>query len=95
MISDFDDAHYKSTGPDVIPLLKIFETSNDGNVDKFEDNPVVATVTSCLNINCCLAWLSMGMAIIAGGTIGPVFKYMEVVGNITPCLAASWRYYLN
>lgn len=38
-----------------------------------------------------LACLSMTMAIISGGSIGPAFKYMETVGGISPCLAASWR----
>lgn len=37
-----------------------------------------------------IGWLSMGLAIIAGASIGPVFRYMLTYG-ITPLLAASWR----
>ena len=38
-----------------------------------------------------LACISMTLAILSAGSIGPVFKYMESLG-ISPCLAASWRF---
>ena len=37
-----------------------------------------------------MAWLSVSLALIAGASIGPVFKYMSQQG-IRPCLSASWR----
>lgn len=37
-----------------------------------------------------LAWITMAMAVFAGSTIGPIFRYMMSKG-VTPCLAASWR----
>jgi hypothetical protein len=37
-----------------------------------------------------LAWTCMALAILAGASIGPVFKYM-MAQAITPLLAASWR----
>lgn len=35
-------------------------------------------------------WMAMALAIIAGASIGPVFKYMEQ-HDISACLACSWR----
>eukprot|EP01031_Cornospumella_fuschlensis_P031212 gene31212-37721_t len=37
-----------------------------------------------------LAWTCMALAILAGASIGPAFRYMMEQG-ITPLLAASWR----
>lgn len=37
-----------------------------------------------------MAWGSLVLAIIAGSSIGPVFKFMAHHG-IPPCLSASWR----
>jgi hypothetical protein len=37
-----------------------------------------------------LAWLSVGLALIAGASVGPIFRYMQNHG-IRPCLSASWR----
>jgi len=101
LITNFDDdthTHFESTSDhehDKSPLLLsnivTIECSTNGTTSTFRKD-YAATFTSCFNLNCCLAWFSMALAIISGGTIGPVFKYMEVVGKIKPCLAASWRY---
>lgn len=37
-----------------------------------------------------LAWMSIVLAVLAGASIGPVFKYMSRHG-IRSCLSASWR----
>jgi hypothetical protein len=37
-----------------------------------------------------LAWLSVALALIAGASVGPIFRYMQNHG-IRPCLSASWR----
>lgn len=37
-----------------------------------------------------MAWVSIILALIAGGSIGPAFKYMSQHG-IRACLSASWR----
>lgn len=49
---------------------------------------VIFTQRTWLSV--CIAWISMFLALIAGASIGPLFKYMHEYG-IMPCLAASWR----
>ena len=71
---------------------QVFRKSGDGNIGRTEDyeskerNEKKDTPWRDLII----AWLACGLALFAGASVGPVFKYMAQHG-IRPCLSASWR----
>lgn len=91
-----DDLDQDTTRQNRIPSLTYIESLED-SYDEEDDTKTRKKETTSRSasqqhstLQYCFGWLSMVLAIIAGASIGPVFRYMMSFG-ITPLLAASWR----
>jgi drug/metabolite transporter (DMT)-like permease len=70
--------------------MKSMEIVSDANVETLNSTETQITEQEQSWRDFLLAWFCMIVAIFAGASIPPVFKYLTKSG-IRPCLAASWR----
>jgi drug/metabolite transporter (DMT)-like permease len=70
--------------------MKSMEIISDANVEALNNTETQITEQKQSWRDFLLAWFCMIVAIFAGASIPPVFKYLAKSG-IRPCLAASWR----
>jgi drug/metabolite transporter (DMT)-like permease len=86
---DLDDSNYNK-----LPAATYIDSLEDDYekdvVDSNENNRINKDAPQYTTLEYCIGWISMALAILAGASIGPVFRYMLTYG-VTPLLAASWR----
>lgn len=76
-----------STG-DLSASITITTTATDSRVKKDKSKSGGRNVVAWTSV--AMAWTAMGLAILSGASIGPIFKYLSNEG-IPSCLAACWR----